>query len=246
MFNIVYIGNVLHTIDILSSNNEICVSAVIYQEGKVDPLDLSRYRDFRLIPVTNSESLSREIESIRPNVDFAIMYSFGIIVTEEIINSFTIYNFHPGSLRTNRGSSPINWAILLGWKKTEMTLYAISSGIDEGAIVSVHECNIFNYDTPKSLKYRLEGEIYSMIIELLLSINNKDNNRIIEKNGVYRKRITEKDYTINPEKDSIKVIHSKINSQAEYNGAILYLGEKKHYIKSYDEYIKLCEELDFL
>lgn len=80
------------------------------------------------------------------------MYSFGIIIPKDVIEHIKIYNFHSGDLRTNRGSSPINWSILLNEKCTMMTLHCVASGIDSGNIIMEHECLIYENDVPYTLK----------------------------------------------------------------------------------------------
>ena len=48
--------------------------------------------------------------------------------------------------------------------------------------------------------------------------------------GIYRPWITEDDFTINLEKDSLITVERKIKSQKKYNGAIVFINKKKKYV----------------
>lgn len=237
--NVLYIGNEIDVIEPISAINEIDVVACIFQKSKlqISDSDLS-FRSF--VPVESKADFIEAISRFYDSVDFAIMYSFGIIIPKDVIEHIKIYNFHPGDLRTNRGSSPINWSILLNEKCTMMTLHCVDSGIDSGNIITEHECLIYENDVPYTLKKRMEGEIPSMIIELLhLQKKNFGGYRV--HNGIYRNRITEKSYTICPG-DSREIISAKIRSQYNYKGAIFFQNGKKIYIKSMEEYDFIREQ----
>jgi methionyl-tRNA formyltransferase len=48
--------------------------------------------------------------------------------------------------------------------------------------------------------------------------------------GIYRKRITEADFTIDLLHDSRESINNKIRSQAMYKGAVVCVGDEKFYV----------------
>ena len=163
---ILYIGNELNIVEYLSMVNEIDVIGCIYQGDKVS-FDGIHKDDNYFLPVSSKDEFKRKMEIFYEKIDFAIMYSFGIILPKEVIDRIMVYNFHPGDLRTNRGSSPIEWSILLNEKRTMMTLHSVDVGIDTGIIMAEHECNIYENDVPYTVKKRMEGEIPSMMLELL-------------------------------------------------------------------------------
>lgn len=230
---VLYIGNEERIIYYLSRIHDIEVVACICQEGKFSYANISQY-DIKIVSVKSKSEFVEKIESYYHMVDFAIMYSFGIIVPPEVVKNMKIYNFHPGDLRTNRGSSPINWSILLGERTTKMTLHSIDEGIDTGMILLERECPIYENDVPYTLQMRMEGEIPSMVLDLLC-LREKHYAGYSVGNGVYRKRIIEEDYTIK-DGDSRDTVYAKIRSQYKYKGAIYLCGNTKYYIKSLKEF----------
>ena len=236
MKKIAYIGNSIDAFNKIQMLKEYQCDFFIFQKDKVC-LDKVKNFNCNIFSVSNKKELNETLLKIYKDIEFAIMYDFGVIVPKETLSLIRIFNFHPGNLRNNRGSSPINWSILLDEKKTTMTLYEITEEIDLGKIVCEHDVDIFKYDVPFSLRNRLEGEIPSM----LLCLNNKINQNeefLPIKHGYYRNRITEKDYTIF-ETDTEDTIKAKIRSQYSYKGAPLYCGNSHVFVKSYDEYLKM-------
>ena len=55
--------------------------------------------------------------------------------------------YHPSLLPKYRGPSAINWAIALGEKKTGLTIFRPSDGLDEGAVILQKEVAIGSDDT---------------------------------------------------------------------------------------------------
>ena len=239
MNKIIFIGNSENVLENIRKLREIEVICVIYEAGcecsynNTDNVALCDY-----VPVYEKEDMIAKISSFYDSVDFAIMYNFGVIIPKEILDHLTIYNFHPGDLRTNRGSSPINWSILLQEKTTKMSLYRICESIDLGDLILEHECVIYQHDVPLTLRFRLEGEIASMILEMI----EKGSIGVRVEKGTYRKRLTEKDYTIH-EGDSRECIYAKIRSQYEYSGAIVLSNSgSKQFVKSMAEYDSFCKD----
>lgn len=238
MLKTVYIGNEFSAIDSISVKNEIEILAVFFQPEKTDQRMKIFYPNISFIPVTSKMELRESISHYYSKIDFAIMYSFGVIIPKDVLDNVTIYNFHPGDLRTNRGSSPINWSILLDDKDAVMTLHRVESTIDTGLVVSEHKCKVYDFDVPSTLKSRMAGELPSMMHEFLEYYNKRITCDLRIYDGIYRQRIVETDYTIKPE-DNRSKIFAKIRSQYDYKGAIFDWNGKRYYIKSLDEYDKI-------
>lgn len=235
MNKVIYIGNSLRVAEAIYRLKDVELLAVIYQTGKVSAAEISR----SMIPcehigVNSKRSLTDACRDYYGKVDFAVMYSFGIILPEELTKEMEIYNFHPGDLRDNRGSSPINWSILLNRRETKMTLHKVGKEIDLGEVISEHICNIYPHDVPSTLSARMSGEIPSMVLELISFRQSKKMPTIIA-HGVYRQRIREEDYTIHPE-DSDEMIDAKIRSQYDYGGAIVLKDGFKMQVDSMEAY----------
>ncbi len=232
MYKVVCIGNNPSLVNSLKLIKDIRIEGAIVEKGKAQFLLAHLEDDIKPICVSNAEELDAVIEKIG-DIDFAVMYDFGIRVGEKSVKKLSIYNFHPGDLRTNRGSSPVNWSILNADGLTKMTLYRISTDFDLGEVMVERNCKVYSMDVPSTLRMRLEGEIPSMMLELLWKLKHAVEGVTVA-SGVYRKRISEQDYTINVG-DSIDVINAKIRSQYDYNGAVFFDGKNKMYVKNIDQ-----------
>lgn len=234
MKKILYIGNSTQVAAAIHGLKTVELVAQICQNGRVSPEEMaSGVREYPFIGVSSKKELQQQMESFYGQIDYAVMYSFGLIIPEAIIRNVDIFNFHPGNLRDNRGSSPINWSILLNHTEATMTLYKIGAAIDLGEVVSEHVCRIYPQDVPSTLRARLEGEIPSMMLELL-DRNGKGAYHIMD--GIYRERIREEDFTIHPGEDE-QVVRAKLRSQYDYQGAILSLQNETLRVRTYEEYL---------
>ena len=65
-------------------------------------------------------------------------------------------NIHTGLLPEGRGSHPLNWALIWGKEKTGITIHRIVDTFDAGDICCQHEVPIFETDTIRSLRERVE------------------------------------------------------------------------------------------
>ena len=236
--SIVYIGNLPDMIRILTDSKKFMIKAVVCESKKrtLELEDVAQKANLSLFDVKNKAELESVL--IKENISVAVMYDFGIIIPQTVIEQINIFNFHPGSLRTNRGSSPLNWAVLLGEKTTEMSLHKISAEIDMGELVSTSVCYLEYKDTPGTLRKKLEQRIPDMLTDLYEYLKGNRHGKLIEE-GIYRRRIEEKDYTINPETDTLLQVNAKIHSQAAYQGAIGECNGEKIYIKCWGDFEKV-------
>lgn len=163
MDRIAYIGNEPKVIELLSCIKDIDICAVICESKKKELFIESRSYTVTYYQC-NKQTLTDVMNELYDVIDYAVMYSFGIIIPFEIIKHIDIYNFHPGDLRTNRGSSPINWSILNGDDTTKMSLHRIDERIDDGELISEHICRVYKTDVLGTLRARVEGEMPSMIL----------------------------------------------------------------------------------
>lgn len=241
MYNVIYIGNTPHVALQLSEIKELNILYMVCQKKKICDEEKKFYEQqkIKIKEIETKEDLSAFLLSCCDKVDFAIMYSFGIIIPQSVIELLTIYNLHPGSLNNNRGSSPINWAILLDFRETSITLHRITADIDAGNIISEHKVTVYSHDVPSTLRRRLEGEIPSMILYLVWMIEkNKQIAIPAPIDGTYRPRIKEEDYTIRLD-DTESDVKAKIRSQYDYVGAPIIINGVKHYIRNYSEYERI-------
>jgi len=78
------------------------------------------------------------------------------------VSRFSV-NIHTGLLPEGRGSHPLNWAIIWGKTKTGITIHEITDTYDAGDIVAQTEIPIFERDTIRELRARVETLFPSMI-----------------------------------------------------------------------------------
>lgn len=65
-------------------------------------------------------------------------------------------NIHTGLLPEGRGSHPLNWALIWGKQRTGITIHKITDTYDAGDIVAQDEIPIFDTDTIRTLRERVE------------------------------------------------------------------------------------------
>lgn len=165
--------------------------------------------------------------------DAVIMYEFGLILPRKITEGSNIYNIHPGDIDTNRGAHPVRWTILLGEPETKMTMYRID-GIDEGYIVGERACTVNADDDYLSLKEKMERLLPCLLDRFVDVYMGELPIGRLSKGGVYRRKVEEADYRINPDKDSYSVIRRKINAMIDFGGAVLVLEDKKYRVSRVD------------
>lgn len=208
---------------------------VITQTGKYKEefIDMCQINKLSVDVISDKNELNHIYE--QKNIKNVIMYEFGIIIPENICKEAVVINFHPGSLKTNRGANPINWSILIPEIGAEICAYKILPQIDCGNVISYKNEQVTLSDTPYTLKQKLEKNIPIMIKDVYeyLIAPEKDKTQLVE-GGIYRKRVCKEDYTINLDNDKTEIIIRKINSQKDYNGAILYANNKEYRIVDYE------------
>ena len=74
-------------------------------------------KNFKVFYVKDLNNIKKYIT----NSDFALCYSFGLIIKKELIKSYRegIWNIHPGDLPKYRGRHPITAAFLKNEKKLD-------------------------------------------------------------------------------------------------------------------------------
>jgi len=81
------------------------------------------------------------------------------------IPKYGMIQFHPSLLPLHRGPSSINWAIIQGRKKTGLTIFRPTDGLDEGAVLLQKEVEILPDDTLGSVYF---DKIFPLGIKALL------------------------------------------------------------------------------
>ena len=130
-----------------------------------------------------------------------------------------------------RGRSPLNWALMIGAKKFEVSIFKISDGVDDGDIISSCDFELSDHDTISSsyIKYsilvaKLIGQVYQKP-KLLIS-KQKQKGEIF----YFPKRIPD-DGVIDWGMCTID-IHNQIRALVDpYPNSFTLIGDKKIFIK---------------
>tara|TARA_B100000767_G_scaffold171817_1_gene160794 strand:+ start:245 stop:1165 length:921 start_codon:yes stop_codon:yes gene_type:complete len=121
------------------------------KEGK--PLDpVKDYAVSESLPVYQPSNFKDKevLEQIKShNADLCVMAYVIIFVPEEArdIPKHGSICFHPSLLPLHRGPSSINWPIIMGSKKTGLTIFYPNDGLDEGEILLQKEVEIGDDET---------------------------------------------------------------------------------------------------
>lgn len=190
----------------------------------------------------SNQMLNNVIENIKP--DIIIMANWYWILPEDVIKLVKdgIYCLHAAPLPKGRGFAPLNWAIILGFQKTAVTIFKVVPELDAGPIVCQNEVKIFFEDNIRTLYERVENEYLKCLDNIWQDLVN-GKITFIQNDGddwsFFGKRIPE-DGEINWEWNS-KKLYDFIRAQVyPYPGAFTFLKDTKLII----EEVEIVEEDD--
>lgn len=139
------------------------------QKMAVSPV--KAFAESKKIPCFQFKSISKEGFDVlnELNADVVITASFGQILRQNIIDMtrFGVINVHASLLPKYRGSSPIQWAVIKGEKKTGVTIMQTDIGVDTGDMLLKAEVDIKPDETSGELMDRLAVVGADALIEAL-------------------------------------------------------------------------------
>lgn len=109
-----------------------------HHKGDVPVLNLATKQKLPVFTAQNKKELNEVFSSKPFKSRFAILIDFGIIVSQQVIDYFPlgIINSHFSLLPEWRGADPITFAVLSGQKTTGVSLMLLTTGMDEGPLLS--------------------------------------------------------------------------------------------------------------
>lgn len=242
--NICFMGSPkfsLETLDILNKNENIDLSLVV--SGK----DKKRNRNKFKPTVVKQYALDNNIEVVTPdsvntdefinllkekNIDYIVVVAFGQLIKEKLLEEYKnkIINLHPSSLPKYRGSSPVQFSLLNGDKKTHASAMLIEKGMDSGDILNQKEVEIKAEDDFTSLSEKLSKIGSEVILESVLNYDEFMKNRIKQDNdkATFTKKITKEMGKIDFNQSKEEIIN-KIRAFVEFPKA--YFSYKKENVK---------------
>ncbi len=159
------------TLEALLSAGEEVVAVYTPQEkpgAKPDPLkEAARAKAIRNIqPKTfKDEQVLGEFAGFRP--DLVVLAFVTNIVPQRYFSAAKngAVCYHPSILPRHRGASAINWALIMGDKRTGLTIFWPDEGIDTGPILLQEEVDISADDTAGSLYF---NRLFPMGVEAIV------------------------------------------------------------------------------
>ncbi len=124
-----------------------------HHRGSVPVLELAEQENIPVFTVTNKKTLDELIARHSLQSRLAILIDFGIIVSQEVIDSFElgIVNSHFSLLPEWRGADPISFSILSGQPKTGISLMLLTAGMDEGPLLAQADYDLAKDETTPTL-----------------------------------------------------------------------------------------------
>ncbi len=242
--NICFMGSPkfsLETLDILNKNENINLSLVV--SGK----DKKRNRNKFKPTVVKQYALDNNIEVVTPdsvntdefinllkekNIDYIVVVAFGQLIKEKLLEEYKnkIINLHPSSLPKYRGSSPVQFSLLNGDKKTHASAMLIEKGMDSGDIINQKEVEIKAEDDFTSLSEKLSKIGSEVILESVLNYDDFMKNRVKQDNdkATFTKKITKEMGKIDFNQSKEEIIN-KIRAFVEFPKA--YFSYKNENVK---------------
>ena len=214
----------------LSSNYFHIFKVICIRERLTSELNkLCLLNNVELILVDSIKNFRDIIESNRKKQFDYIIYQLDMLIPEDLAIKYNFYNIHRGSLKNNRGPTPEVWSIIMGDTSTCISLHKINERIDSGILIKSYDVRIDPSDSVSSIRKKMEEKLpllYECLNNFLMGKLSGES--ILD--GVYRPWITEHDFTLDIENDSLEKIQRKIQSQRGYNGAIIFFEGRRYYI----------------
>jgi len=142
------------------------------KSGAFDFEDIARRHDIPLVRIRNvnkPDSLAH-LESLA--LDYLFVIGWSQILREPALALVKqgCFGAHASLLPANRGSAPINWAVIKGEAETGNTLMRLSAAVDAGDIIAQRRIEITPFDNVGTLYHRVAETNRDMILELIADL----------------------------------------------------------------------------
>lgn len=157
---VIFFGSSRYVVPVLEflNNMHTVLLVVTTEQGSLEPVKFYCHtKKINCISVRKAGDLVANYEIQRIKADMGIVADFGIIIPEQIINSFPkgMANIHPSILPKYRGPTPVQTAILNGDNITGVSIILLDKLMDHGPILAQKEDAIEPFDTAKTLYEKL-------------------------------------------------------------------------------------------
>jgi methionyl-tRNA formyltransferase len=126
----------------------------------------------RDIPVFVSRDASGEegvtrVRSLKPDVILSAAHPNLLSGDFLRVPRLAALNLHGSLLPRNRGTSPVNWALIRDERETGLTMHMLDEGMDSGDIVYQETVPITDEDSPGTLADRIKSHAAPMVLRAL-------------------------------------------------------------------------------
>lgn len=127
---------------------------------------------YYVVDTIKGEKAYELITNCKP--DILVVLGWSEILPERLLNipSIGTVGTHASLLPHNRGSAPINWAIIRGEHITGNTMMWLDKTVDTGEIIDQLEIPITIYDTCRSLYAQVAETNAKMLVKLITDLEN--------------------------------------------------------------------------
>lgn len=139
--------------------------------GKVEYCPVKKFALLHNIPLYQFEKISRDgveiLTELKP--DIMVTAAYGQILSQQVIDiaKHGIINIHGSLLPELRGAAPIQYAVLLGLKRTGITILNTVRKVDAGDVILQKSLDILPYETNGELFERMSKLGAEAVIEAL-------------------------------------------------------------------------------
>lgn len=154
----------------------VCQPDKVGTRGKIEFCAVKKFALDHNLPLFQFEKISRDgvetLKSLEP--DIMVTAAYGQILSQEVIDvaPHGIVNIHGSLLPKLRGAAPIQYAVLLGFEQTGITILNTVRKVDAGEIILQKSLEILPYETNGELFERMSQLGADAIVEALAQIEN--------------------------------------------------------------------------
>lgn len=149
----------------------VCQPDKVGARGKVEFSAVKKFSLAHNLPLFQFEKISRDgVDTLRSlNADIMVTAAYGQILSQEVIDIAPngIINIHGSLLPELRGAAPIQYAVLLGYKVTGVTILNTVKKVDAGEIILKKSLEVGEFETNGELFERLSQLGAEAVVEAL-------------------------------------------------------------------------------
>lgn len=171
---------------LLALGDSCCVAAVVAQPARPHgrgrtPTDPPLARAAREVGLTvlqperaRDASFLEEIKRLRPDV--VVTAAYGQILSAEFLElpRLGTFNIHPSLLPDLRGATPVQTALLRGYRETGVTLLRTVQRLDAGPIVAQRQVEVEEYESAPTLMDRLFALGGDLLCEMIVRMGQDE------------------------------------------------------------------------